>query len=74
MLGTEAGAMLDLAHVLGKLGRWLSLQLALSVVHPLIPQWDSVNKGTSLWVPFASVLSMGSAPRASTCKLSSYKL
>lgn len=31
-----------------------------------------VSKGTSLWVPFASVSSMGSAPRASACKLSSY--
>lgn len=41
---------------------------------PISTQWDSVTKGTSFWVPFASVSSMGSAFQASACKLCSYIL
>lgn len=74
VLGNEAGAVRDFGRVFGKLGRWLPPQLTLSLVPPPHTPADSVSKGTSLWVPFASVSGTGSAPQASVCKLSSYKL
>lgn len=55
----------------GKLGRWLLLQLVLSLVPTPLPEWNSVSKGTSFWIPFALVSGTGSA---SVCKLTSYKL
>lgn len=41
---------------------------------PPNPSGTGVSKGTSLWVPFASVSCTEAAPQASICKLSSYKL